>query len=431
DLTQARSKEHLLDQLSDAARSTDGAVLVHGFDETTWDRPELPSVGDLDGASPEPLVCVRADGHVSLANSAAIAASGADGIDGTERDERGWPTGVLRREANGAVQRWFHSSLSANRIEQYRLEACALAAAMGVTCVHEMAIPELRGMRDVEILLEQRSQLPVDVVVYLATTDIPLVMDLGLPRIGGDLSLDGSIGARTAHLSEPYADADELGARYFDDDELTEFLHNAHLAGLQVGLHVIGDAAIEQAVSAWERVYHSLDSRERRHFRARRHRLEHFEMASEGVVERAANLGLAISVQPAFDAMWGHPGRLYEQRLGDKRAASMNPFRTLLGRGLEVAGGSDSPVTALDPWLGVRAVEAHHDASERLTRAEALRLFTVGGARLAHLEDKKGIIEPGAQADFAAYELDPMTADGANELRPVLTVSLGREVFAT
>jgi predicted amidohydrolase YtcJ len=430
DVSAAHSKAQLLEKLAQAARSTDGAVLVHGFDETTWDRPDLPSIDDLDGASGEPLVCVRADGHVSLANSAAISASGADGIDGTERDERGWPTGVLRREANAAAQRWFHASLSDNRIEQYQLEACALAAATGVTCVHEMAIPELRGMRDVEILLQQRGQLPVDVVVYLATTDIPLVMDLGLPRIGGDLSLDGSIGARTAHLTEPYTDADELGARYFDDDELTEFLHNAHLAGLQVGLHVIGDAAIEQAVSAWERVYHSLDSRERRHFRARRHRLEHFEMASEDAVERAANLGLAISVQPAFDATWGHPGRLYELRLGEKRGAAMNPFRTLLDRGLEVGGGSDSPVTPLDPWFGIRAVERHHDASERLSRTEALRLFTAGGARLAHLEDKKGILEPGSQADFAAYELDPMTADAGIELRPVLTVSLGREVFA-
>src|SRR6059058_726220 len=149
DLSDVPSKEQLLEKLAAAARSTDGAVLVHGFDETTWDRPDLPSVEDLDRASSDPLVCVRADGHVSLANSAAIAVSGADGIDGTERDERGWPTGVLRREANGAVQRWFHSSLSDNRIEQYQLEACALAAAMGVTCVHEMAIPELRGMRDV------------------------------------------------------------------------------------------------------------------------------------------------------------------------------------------------------------------------------------------------------------------------------------------
>jgi predicted amidohydrolase YtcJ len=285
-------------------------------------------------------------------------------------------------------------------------------------------------MRDVEVLLAQRSQLPVDVIVYVATMDIPLVMDLGLPRIGGDLSLDGSIGARTAHLSEAYVDGDGTGTRSFDDDDLSEFLHNAHLGGLQVGLHVIGDAAIEQAVSSWERVYRSLDSRERRHFRARRHRLEHFEMASEELVERAGMLGLAISVQPAFDALWGHPGGMYERRLGEKRARSMNPFRSSLARGIEVGGGSDSPVTALDPWFGVRALESHHDAAQRFSREEAVRLFTSGGARLAHLEDKKGRLEPGVQADFVAYDVDPMTVDPSIQPTPVLTVSLGREVHA-
>jgi predicted amidohydrolase YtcJ len=430
DLSAVHSKEDLLGALSEAAGGTDGPLLVHGFDESAWTRQDLPTLEDLDRASAEPLICVRADGHVSLANSPAIAASGADGLDGIERDERGWPTGVLRRDANAGVQRWFHASLPDHRIEEFQLQACGLAAARGVTTVHEMSIPQLRGTRDVEVLMAQRAKLPVDVVVYVATTDIPFVMDLGLPRIGGDLSLDGSIGARTAHLSEAYADGDGTGARYLEDDDLSEFLHNAHLAGLQVALHVIGDAAIEQAVSAWERVYRALDSRERRHFRARRHRLEHFEMVSQDQVERAAMLGLAISVQPAFDALWGHPGGMYERRLGEKRAEAMNPFRTLVERGMEVGAGSDSPVTPLDPWFGLRALERHHDAGQRFSRAEALRLFTAGSARLAHLEDKKGMLEPGVQADFAAYEIDPMTIDHSQELLPVLTVSLGREVFA-
>ena len=109
----------------------------------------------------------------------------------------------------------------------------------------------------------------------------------------------------------------------------------------------------------------------------------------------------------------------------------MNPFRVLLARGMEVGAGSDSPVTPLDPWFGVRALESHHDASQRLSREEAIRLFTWGSARLAHQEEKKGRLEPGAQADFAAYETDPMVADVAEELLPVLTVSLGRDVFAS
>jgi predicted amidohydrolase YtcJ len=192
---------------------------------------------------------------------------------------------------------------------------------------------------------------------------------------------------------------------------------------------VIGDAAIEQSLRVWERVYHSLDSRNRRHFRARRHRLEHFEMASPDQVERAAALGLAISIQPAFDALWGGPGRLYELRLGEERSWAMNPFATLVSRGLEVGAGSDSPVAPLDPMLAVWALEQHHDPSQRMSREQAVRLHTVGAARLAHLE-KKGRLEPGSAADLAAYEEDPLEVPDVRELRPVLTVSRGREVYA-
>jgi len=275
------------------------------------------------------------------------------------------------------------------------------------------------------------------VVPYIADRDIPYVIDRSQPRIGGDLFLriggdlflDGSIGARTAALTEPYVDGEGNGSLAYDDDDLAEFLHNAHLAGLQTGLHVIGDAAIEQSLRVWERVYGTLGTRERRHFRARRHRLEHFEMASEGQVERAGALGLAISIQPAFDALWGHAGQLYELRLGEARASRMNPFRWLVARGLELGAGSDTPVTPLDPMLAVWALENHHDVEQRMSRQEALRLCTVGAARLAHLE-KKGRLEPGVSSDFAAYEADPMEIPDIRDLRPVLTVSRGREVYA-
>jgi predicted amidohydrolase YtcJ len=293
-----------------------------------------------------------------------------------------------------------------------------------------MAIPPQHGRREVEVLLEHRQQLPVDVMVYVAEKDIPWIMDLGLETLGGDLSLDGSIGARTAAMSAAYVDGEGTGILYEQDDDLAQVFHNAHLGGLQVAVHAIGDQAIEQALGVWERVYRTLDSRQRRHFRARRHRVEHFEMPRNDQIERAAALGLAISVQPAFDAEWGHPGQLYERRLGTERASVMNPFSTLLGRGLEVGAGSDSPVTPLDPMYGLWSLESHHDAGQRMNREEAVRLFTIGSARLAHLEDKKGSLRPGMQADFAAYEADPLTAPEIRGLRPVLTVSRGREVFA-
>ena len=429
-IERARSGQELVGMTATEIANGPQRILAHGFDETQWEDPTLPGMEDLDELGEVPVILVRADGHIALANTAAMKASGIEALDGVERDERGRPTGTVRRLAARAVQRWFHLELSDHELRELQLQATSLAASRGVTCVHEMAIPNSHGRREVEVLLEHRDRLPVDVMVYVAEKDIPWLIDLGLETMGGDLSLDGSIGARTAAVSNSYADGEGTGVLYEDEDELAEVLHNAHLAGLQTALHVIGDVAIEQALRVWERVYGALDSRRRRHFRARRHRLEHFELPTADQIERAAMLGLAISVQPGFDAAWGHPGQMYERRLGRARAFPMNPFTTLLSRGLEIGAGSDSPVTPLDPMHAIWSLEEHHDATQRMSREDAIRLCTIGSARLGHLEEKKGSLHPGAQADFAAYEADPFEIEDIRELRPVLTVSRGREVFA-
>ena len=430
-IAEARSARQMLDALGAILRERSGPVLVQGWDETRWDVRQIPDIGDLDALTDRPVAAVRVDGHLSLANTSALRESKVLETEGVEHDAAGHPTGRVTRVANERLRHWFQRHLTDHDIEELQLEAASLAVAHGVTCIHEMSMPAERGLRDLEILRQHRGRLPLDVVMYLATSDIAQVMDLGLAGIGGDLPVDGSIGARTAWVSEPFEEGDGSGARYFDDNDLVQLFSRGHLAGLQVGVHAIGDAAIDQVVRVWERVYQSLDSRGRRHFRARRHRIEHFEMAGPDLIERAAALGIAVSVQPTFDAEWGQPGGLYESALGWRRASSMNPFRSLLERGVEIGAGSDSPITTIDPMAGIAAFERHHEPSERLSREEAIRAYTLGSARLAHLEEKKGALAPGMHADFAAYEVDPIDALSLDGVRPVLTISLGRDVFAT
>jgi hypothetical protein len=430
DVRETGSAGALLAIARDRATQSGEVAFLHGFDETRWDDPRLPTIEELDAASTRPLVIRRVDGHTALANSAALREAEVLSAPGLELDAEGKPTGRVTQEANTRVGRWCAMRLPEGTIQDLQLRAAAVAASRGITAVHEMSMPYEQGLRDLEIFLGHRERLPVDATVVVATMDIPQVMDLRLPAIGGDLPIDGSIGARTAALGAPYEDVDRDGIGYYSDEELLQFCRTGHHAGLQVGVHAIGDRAIDQILSAWERVYTALDSRGRRHFRARRHRIEHFEMASDSQIERAAMLGLAISVQPAFDAAWGAPGGLYEIGVGSERAAAMNPFRSMLERGLEVGAGSDAPVTPLDPMGGIDAFEHHHRPDQRLSRAEAVRVWTTGSARLAHLEDKKGALEPGMHADFAAYDDDPMNAPNVAGLRPILTVSLGRDVYA-
>jgi predicted amidohydrolase YtcJ len=402
-----------------------------GFDETRWDDPTHPLMEALDAVTPRPLMIHRADGHLALANSAALEAAGIrSDEEGVERDAEGSPTGRITKDAVERLGRWASASLDDREIQELQLRAAALGAANGVTSAHEMSMPHWLGLRDLQVFLGHRERLPMDVEPVVATMDIPQIMDLGLPSIGGDLPMDGSVGARTAAVMAPYADSPGDGITYHADEELAGFFHAGHMAGLQVGVHAIGDRAIEQVITVWERVYGALDSRERRHFRARRHRIEHFEMASAAQVERAAMLGLAVSVQPTFDRYWGAPGGLYDTGLGWERAATMNPFRMMIERGIEVGAGSDSPITPFDPVLSIASCETHHDVAQRLSRFEAIRLHTSGGARLGHQEDKKGALGPGMHADMVVFDADPMSVESVEGLRPVLTVSLGREVSA-
>ncbi len=420
DVRNAGSAEELLGIARRRRESGLDPVVMSGFDETRWERPTHPTLAELDAAGGDvALVIFRADGHVALADSAAIAASGVEAEFGVERDPGGAPTGRLMQQASAKLRRWATAALSDHQIQAMQLKGAALAASRGVTSIHEMQMP-----------LGHRDRLPVDALPIVATMDLPLAIDHGFASVGGDLPVDGSIGARTAALVLPYADDPGDGAAYYTDDELESFFSGGHAAGLQVGVHAIGDRGIEQVIAAWERVYSVLNSREKRHFRARRHRVEHFEMASSQQVERAAMLGLAVSVQPMFDRLWGQPGGLYDVGLGWESADAMNPFRTMIDRGVEVGVGSDAPVTPLDPLLAVEAMEHHHNPTQRLTRVEAIRLHTMGSARLGHQEEKKGALAPGMHADFVAYDADPFEVQSLATVSAILTVSLGREVFA-
>jgi hypothetical protein len=431
DVEAATSAEELLALARERAAEGDGPVVLLGFDETRWSDPTHPLMEALDAVTRRPLMIHRADGHLALANSAALEAAGIrSDEEGVERDAAGAPTGRITKDAVERLGRWASASLDDHAIQELQLQAAALGAANGVTSAHEMSMPHWLGLRDLQVFLGHRERLPMDVEPLVATMDIPQIMDLGLPSIGGDLPMDGSIGARTAAVMAPYMDAPGDGIIYHVDDELVAFFRAGHTAGLQVGVHAIGDRAIEQVITVWERVYAALDSRERRHFRARRHRIEHFEMASAAQVERAAMLGLAVSVQPTFDRYWGAPGGLYDTGLGWERAGTMNPFRMMIDRGIEVGAGSDSPITPFDPVLSIAACETHHDVAQRLSRFEAIRLHTSGGARLGHQEDKKGALGPGMHADMVMFDADPMSVESVEGLRPVLTVSLGREVSA-
>lgn len=410
DFRECRSVEALLEELRKFLGADDSQWLVGGnFDPGRNPDARMPERRELDAISGNRVLLIsRADGHSCTLSSAALAQLGLDpGLEGFGVDERGEATGVLSNQANYQARARFFSQLPETEIRRALRAACELALSRGVTSVHEMGFG---GEQSTDLLLEERGNLPIDVRPYVATFDVGAVVSRGLTTIGGDLFLDGSLGSRTAALGASYSDGEGSGTLYHSDEAVTGFFLEASRAGLQAGVHAIGDAAIEQAIRCLEAAFVALGPEGAVGARRLRHRIEHFECVSFDQVERAARLGVVPSVQPAFDRYWGGIDGMYASRLGE-RATTMNPFPVMIRAGMTPAGGSDSSVTPLDPFLGMAAAVDHHEPAFAVTREHALRMFTSWAAAAGHSEDLRGTIQAGKRADFCVLEDDPLECD--------------------
>lgn len=415
------------------ARSGDG-VLYGGNFEDPLDRPLTR--GDMDKAvGAEPAMLSRADMHSCVVSSALLEKLSLDDIGGVDRDEDGVPTGYLRERAASEAWRWFDANLPPRKQKEAVLTAVDLAYSKGIGRIHEMFVVEWRGWDSLHVFMETVSDIALDVSPFVGTMDVDRIKELGLPRIGGDMFLDGSFGSHTAWMSEPYTSAPPNGSTptgigYRDDDDLFDFFFRSQEAGLMTGVHAIGDAAIEQAIATWEKVAEKVGIET---VRGLGHRIEHFECATDDHIARAANLGLGASVQPCFDRYWGGPQGLYSERIGWERAAMMNRFRSMLDAGLVVGAGSDSTVTPLDPFLQMAALREHHLEEERVGPRVALMLHTYGGHALMRGAGAQnlGAIEAGRRADLAVLDRDPVTSsvEGMLETEVLGTWIAGQRVW--
>jgi predicted amidohydrolase YtcJ len=176
---------------------------------------------------------------------------------------------------------------------------------------------------------------------------------------------------------------------------------------VQGGFHAIGDAAIEAVLDGFAIAARRVGVDR---LREGRHRIEHVELIDKAMIARMVEFGVVASVQPVFDALWGGPDRMYAQRLGVERAMASNPIGAMYAVGVSLAFGSDSPVTALDPWAAVVAAAAPRNPAYRMSVRSAFGASTRGGWRAAGVDDA-GVLTPGRSATFAVWET-PAGVDG-------------------
>ncbi len=396
DLSAADSLTGMLDLLAASARAdasvADGVLVGHGWDETTWPQRRVPTAQELERAvGDRPAYLGRVDSHSALVTPALAT-----------RLNVSAPSGLVSGEANDRCRRASRDLLSAAQRAQHQRYALSRAASLGVSAVHEMGAPHIAAVPDLAAALALGSDVGLP-EVYGYWGAVEALVELDVAGLAGDLRVDGALGSRTAWLVEPYADAPEhRGSALLTVEEVGEHVLACSEAGRQGGFHCIGDAAVDAVVQG-------LLAAERRcgtaAVVAARHRMEHAEMVAGEHLSVLARLGVVLSVQPAFDERWGGAERMYAERLGVQRAATLNPFAAMVRAGVSLAMGSDSPVTPIGPWAGVRAASRHRTPAHRLTVRAAFAAHTRGGWRAARVEDV-GVLAPGARADYAVWQVD-------------------------
>ncbi len=402
DLTRVRNKNEFLDLLSDYAKHLSGAtVLGHGWDESNWDDPELPTREEIDRATWGSVVYLsRVDVHSALVSNSLVAQVPAS------RGLTGFSDGPVTQLAHGALRTFALDSISGGQRNKAQETFFANALSQGIVSLHEMAGPHISSHEDASSLKELASKAGMPhLAIYWGELFSPrtqeIISDLEAIGAGGDLFIDGAVGSRTAFLRDPYTDnQDTRGANYLSVEQVADHLVACTQAGIQGGFHVIGDQACDIAIQGASLAVSKTSESD---FRRLRHRFEHAGMLAEDHIGVMRHLGLIASMQPLFDAWWGNPGGMYESRLGE-RSQHMNRWGSLQALGAAVCFSSDSPVTPNTPWDAVHAAMHHHNLEERISGRAAFAAHTRGGWRALGAQfDSEGVIEVGATANLATW----------------------------
>ena len=414
-------------------RRSDGWVIAHGWDETRWRERDAPRADWLDERFLDVKVwATRTCGHVGFASAAAMREAGIEGS-----------TGVLRENEMAAVVGAIPRRSREERDRAMRRGLEHLLA-NGITAVGDFGDIEslLAGPSGYDALWEdfetlerwdRAGELPVRVTSYAPLGDYRRAaahpawnggwmredVATGVSsrvRIGGVKAfLDGSLGGRTAAFFEPYADDSSTRGQLFykdgDEDILREQAIAADALGLQIAVHAIGDAAVEQALDLAAAIENANGRRAIRRFRIEH--AQHLTFPMENQAKRFKELGVIASVQPAHITL-DEPS--VADRVGSDRALRYSPLQTFVNHSVPLAGGSDWPIVDVDVFKGIRAAVVR--ARQAVSADEALQMFTTGAAAAVRLDGSIGTLVPGAFADFVI--LDRAPEDIIEGKRPVV-----------
>ncbi|MFM9049264.1 MAG: amidohydrolase [Actinomycetota bacterium] len=411
DLSGCASLAEMLDRLSRHAHG-EGTILGHGWDETRWPEARPPTSVDVDAIVGDRSVYLsRVDVHSAVVSTALRRAHpDLAELPGFH------PEGPLSAGAHHRVRETVLGGIAPPQRDSAQRATLQRAASLGIASLHEMAGPTISSEADLLALLDLSRQpgMP-EVIGYWGELDgHDRATDLGARGAAGDLFVDGSLGSHTACLRQPYADDSATSGRsYLDRAQVAHHVAEAARRGRQSGFHVIGDGGHDIVMGGFSDAAQQVGDDA---IIRSRPRLEHVEMPDDEQIAAMARLGIIASVQPGFDAEWGGPSGMYAVRLGAARAARLNPYAELAASGVTVTLGSDSPVTALDPWGSIRAAAFHRTPEQRISVRAAFTAHTRAGRRAAGDEAREpGLLTVGVPATYAIWSPASLVVQAPDE----------------
>jgi len=436
----------LLERISEKAINTpkDRWILGYTLDDVKLGR--YPTRWELDEVTPDnPIYIQRRDGHIGVVNSLALKAGGItrhtpDPPHGKiDKDENGEPNGVLREAAKDIVyikmpeysKKEYYNGLKTVFDEFIEL---------GLTTVHASmtSTKEFKAMQE----LKRADELKLRVCVHVSGREkgvLEAMITAGIQTPFGDnwlkiteieWVLDNSTSGRTAAYYKAYVgEPKNKGILAYEQDDITDRVTRAHLAGIRVGLDGIGDRGIDRALDTIE------EALKLKPVKDHRHRIEHCCHVTPEIQDRLLKLGV---IDASANGFLYDLGDAYMTNRWEDEVRWMWPHRTLIDRGIPSPGHSDCPVCTANPWVGIYGLVTRKTSGgvqlsplEVITPMEAIRAYTIDGAYSAWEEGIKGSVEEGKLADLIVVDRDPLTIeiDDLKNVRTLLTMVGGNILY--
>lgn len=450
-VSEVTSLEELQDTLKEAVKGkpTDKLVIALNLSEEKLAIPVLPTKWDLDEACPDhPVFVLRYDGHIGIANSKALKLAGIDENtsipEGGEirRNDNGELTGIISETAVSPILSKV-SFPAGKELADAATKAFNYFASQGLTSLHGILHSDAGGefgdfgVVEIPLLKSIQSQVCQNWYVMVNTERPKKLKRLKKPPLDGGneesqfklgclkLFLDGTFGAKTACMFEPFTDDPGMcGFCVVDKDDIYNKMKIAHEEGFQICIHAIGDKGNRIAVDLYKRLL--LESPRENH----RHRIEHASMLTEDVIEDMAKFNIIASCQPQFinsEYNW------LEKRLGKERCTYTYPMKSIINAGVVLISGSDCPVEDPSVIMGLHALVNRNEfvPEEKISMKEALKTFTIDAAYGSFEENLKGSIKVGKMADLVILNNNPLKIpiDKIKDLKVMETIIRGKSVY--